>query len=325
MTADKPASSNVGTTSADYNGAYYEDPHLAGYADYGWESDEWREFFTGLARRIVGMFEPADALDVGCAKGMLVQALTECGVDARGIDISDFAIDSAHPDVRDRLSVGSATDALDGRFDLITCIEVLEHMSPGDAQKAIDSMCAASDRILFSSTPGHFDEATHINVHPTAQWAAWFAERGFFRRTDLDLSFLTSWAVVFERDELSKRDIVDRYESQLAPLNLEVIEKRRALLELRRQLAAAPSGARVVHLDDDTILARHAELAARDNVIGLEATITRLENDLRTARSRITRLRDRVDQRTKEVEALKASRTWRIGRMFTGRLGSSKG
>ena len=40
-------------------------------------------------------------------------------------------------------------------------------MSPGDAQLAIDHMCAATDRVLFSSSPGDFNEPTHINTHQT--------------------------------------------------------------------------------------------------------------------------------------------------------------
>ncbi len=84
----------------------------------------------------------------------------------------------------------------------MSCIEVLEHMSPADAQVAIDNIAAVTDRLLFSSSPGDHDEPTHVNTRPTAQWAAWFAERGFFRRTDVDLSFLSPWAVLFERGEL---------------------------------------------------------------------------------------------------------------------------
>lgn len=321
MTAETPAFSDVATTASDYDGSYYTDRHLGGHGAYSWESEEWRNFFTGAAERLVAMFEPATALDVGCAKGLLVQALVLKGVDAVGTDIADYAIENSHPDVRRRLSVRSATEAIEGRYDLVSCIEVLEHMSPQEAQQAIDSMCAATDRILFSSTPADFAETTHVNVRPTAQWAAWFAERGFYRRVDVDMSFLTPWAIVFERGELSKPSIVERYESYLSPLNLEVVEKRKALLELGRRVAAQGGGPRMVDLDDDALLARHAELTARDNVIGLEATITRLENDLRNARTRVRRLRERLEKREEDLAAMKASRSWRLGRLITRPLG----
>ena len=60
-------------------------------------------------------------------------------------------------------------------------------MSAADAQLAIDHSAAVTDRVLFSSSPVDHDEPTHINTQPPRAWAAWFAERGFFRRTDVDL------------------------------------------------------------------------------------------------------------------------------------------
>lgn len=325
MTAENPAVSGLATTSADYNGSYYNDAHLGGLGEYGWESEHWRNFFTQVAQRIVGLVEPRTVLDVGCAKGMLVQALASLGVDAHGSDISQFAIAAAHPDVASRLTVASATEPIEGRYDLITCVEVLEHMSPDDAQKAIDSMCAATDRILFSSTPADFHESTHVNVQPTGQWAAWFAERGFYRRTDADTSFLTAWAILFERDEPSKRMIVEHYETVLAPLNLEVSEKRQALLEANRALSELGGRGRTMDSNDAELLARHAELTALDHVLGLEATVTRLQQDLKTAKSRLKRLRERLEERDDEIAALRGSRTWKVGRLFTRPLGRLKG
>jgi SAM-dependent methyltransferase len=313
MTADNRALGDLSTTPVDYDGSYYDSGHL-GAGDYGWDSDHWRSFFTGVAERIVGLVAPKNAYDVGCAKGLLVQALAELGVDARGSDISEYAIESAHPDVAGRLSLASAADPIDGRYDLVTCIEVLEHMAPDEAQKAIDSMCAATDTILFSSTPADFHESTHVNVHPTAQWAAWFAERGFFRRTDADTTFVTPWAILFERADLSMRSVVSRYEEKFAPLHAEVIEKRRALLEANRTISELKRVSREVASNDESILSRHAALIARDNVIGLEAQIGTLQNQLARARQRLVAARERLKQRNEELDALRRSRSYRVGR-----------
>ena len=197
-----------GTRSEDYSSTYYNDAHLGGYDNYNWDNEEYRRFFLGVADRLSGSLAPRTTLDVGCARGLLVQALAERGVESRGIDISEHAVDSSHPDVRERLTVASAVVPIEGRFDLISCIEVLEHMSPADAQVAIDNMTGATDRILFSSSPRDYDEATHINTHPTAAWVGWFAERGFFRRTDFDATFLAPWAILLERGEVILASLV---------------------------------------------------------------------------------------------------------------------
>ena len=233
--SSSPAAS-LTTSSEDYGGAYYAS-HLGGSDAYSWESDSWREFFTRMARRILAISPASTVLDVGCAKGLLVQAFVEAGADARGVDISQHAVESSHPDVRDRLRVGSATEPIDGRYDLITCIEVLEHMEPSQALDAMDAMCAATDRIVFSSSPLDLAEPTHINVHETSQWMAWFADRGFYRRTDADLGFITPWAVMVERSTLTPRELVSRYETVVGPLIGETLAKREALLSAHREIS----------------------------------------------------------------------------------------
>lgn len=81
--------------------------------------------------------------------------------------------------------------------------------------------------------------------------------------------------------------------------------------------SGVPSGVVVVELDDDALLARHAALSARDHVMGLEATVATLQRELAATKKRARRLRDNLEDRTEELAALRASRTWRVGRMLT--------
>jgi len=186
-------------------------------------------------------------------------------------------------------------------------------------------MCAASSRVLFSSTPSDFGEPTHVNVHPSWQWAAWFAERGFYRRTDVDLTFLTEWAILFERDAQSTpRDLVGRYESYVGPMWAELLDKRAALLDAYRQVSALGEGPRTVDAEDRSILERHAALVARDNVIGLEAQISRLQADLRGTQVKLRRARERLKAREQELEAMRTSRSWRLGRALTAPIRKRK-
>ncbi len=105
---------DVGTEPGDYGLDYFR-----AYCGIGYHGDSphWVEFFGNVAERIVSLFEPQTVLDAGCAKGILVEALVERGVDAYGIDISDHAIATASPAVRDRLMVGSLASPIEGRFD----------------------------------------------------------------------------------------------------------------------------------------------------------------------------------------------------------------
>lgn len=305
---------NTATTSEDYNLRYFSH-----YSDtdeeYDWDSPGWRAFFTGIAKRTLEVTGPAArTLDVGCAKGFLVMAFLEQGSDAYGIDISETSIAAAPEPVRERVRVGSATEPFGARYDLITCTEVLEHLSPPDAELAIDNICAATDRIVLSSTPGDFDEPTHVNVHPVADWVAAFALRGFYRRTDIDMSFLAPWAIYFEQATLQPRDIVHRYETYLYPLRLEVGVKREALLEASRTISRLEDAKG----DEDRVHAlEHELLRLRDHAIACEATTAtaRLERDRALADVAATRA---------ELAAVRMSERWRLGGLLLSPVAAVK-
>ena len=69
--------------------------------------ETWLAFFGTIADRIVRDINPKRVLDAGCAIGMLVEVLRERGVDARGIDVSSYAIQSAPEALRPYLREGS--------------------------------------------------------------------------------------------------------------------------------------------------------------------------------------------------------------------------
>jgi SAM-dependent methyltransferase len=335
MSAPSGQPTSVGTDAQDYGDSYY---HTYGGIDepYDWASPHWRSFFTMVADRIRAVTNPSSVLDVGCARGLLVQAFYEQGVDAYGIDVSQRAIETAHPDVASRLSVGSAEE-IEGAWDLITCLEVLEHMAPSQSEHAIDSMCAASDRVLMSSTPSHFPEPTHINVREPAGWAASFAERGFFRRTDVELSFLATWAVLFERADLTRRDLVYRYEHYAYPMRVEVLEKRAALLDAHRKIGETEGGGgepdapenlpvsqRQSGLDQAAaanLELRHKLLTSRDHAIGAEAEAAQWRLRYEQAAAKLERVVPELDRAVIELDQTRGhlytaynSTTWRVGK-----------
>jgi hypothetical protein len=50
-------------------------------------ADLWLNFFAHIADKIIEHIQPHTVLDVGCAKGFLVEALRDRGVEAFGLDI----------------------------------------------------------------------------------------------------------------------------------------------------------------------------------------------------------------------------------------------
>ena len=198
---------------------YYDKNFFESYSSVSGESyaneEVWGAHFEAVADRIVEEFAPKTLLDAGCASGYLVAALRRRGVGAYGIDISEYAIGTAPQDIRPWLNVQSLTDPLPAAFpkhyDLVVCIEVLEHLLPEDGDRAIGLLCSYGDAILFSSTPDDLVNKTHVNVQQSEYWVRLFAKRGFYRDPIQSTDFVAAWAMYFHKTD-DVPDVVFRYE-----------------------------------------------------------------------------------------------------------------
>lgn len=199
-----------------YNEEYYHNG--CGPIPYE-EPEHWVEFFGMIADRIVKDIHPQTVLDAGCAMGYLVAALRDRGVEAYGVDISEYAISKVREDVRPFCRVASLTEAfpndLPQHYDLVVTIEVLEHLYAEDGQKAIANLCKHADTVLFSSTPDDFEERTHVNVQQREYWAKLFFEQGFTDDINYRPRYLTPYASLFRKNSDMVRQIED-YERLIA-------------------------------------------------------------------------------------------------------------
>jgi GT2 family glycosyltransferase len=161
-----------------------------------------------VADEIVRQLNPRTILDGGCAKGFLVECLRDRGVEAYGFDVSEYAISEVRPDIKPYCWVSSATNGISENYDLITCIEVCEHLSESDAQEAIRQMTSHADTILFSSTPSDFTEATHVNVRPIIDWLRLFAQFSFAPDQAFDAGFISPQAMLLRRAQVPPPDQV---------------------------------------------------------------------------------------------------------------------
>lgn len=236
---------------------------------------EWLAFFGTIADRIVADIAPRRVLDAGCAMGLLVEALRARGVDAWGLDISEYAIGQVHPSVREYCRVGSLATDLPDRFDLIVSIEVLEHMPPAEADTALVNLTRHTDDVLFSSSPVDYAEATHVNVRPPEVWAERFARQGFLRDLDFDASFVTPWAARFVRRAVAAPRLVLEYERAFARADRERRELREQVLRWDRlvqaEAAEAPRLREQLSSIGSQLAAAETDLAvARDRIFHME-------------------------------------------------------
>lgn len=195
----------------------------------------WLGFFAHIAETLIRAVRPRRVFDGGCAWGFLVEAFRDRGVEAWGVDISSYAIGQVRPDLQQYCRVGSLTEPIEGSFDLITCIEVLEHMPESEAEQAIRNLCRATDAILFSSTPSDFSEPTHVNVRPIVSWLHLFSEQGFAPDVLFDASFVAAHAFLLRRRDPLPIDALVLFGEKLR-IRAELARAQAELAQADRQL-----------------------------------------------------------------------------------------
>jgi len=304
------------SSAADYGAFYYRHDCGTPYE----RNEHWLKFFSEVADGIVRDLHPISVLDAGCAMGFLVEELRKRGVDASGFDLSEYAISQVHESVTEYCRVASVTEPLTERYDLITCIEVLEHLPPEESAAAVANLCGASDRILLSSTPEDFGEATHLNVQSPEAWSATMAQHGFYRDLDLDLSYLTPWATLYSRREEPQVETVRRYDRAWFRLRREVAEVRGSLLKSQQQMAELEAGGGIDNRPEvlKELDERNKEiLRLRDLLIGKDAELGGARGRAAELEARTLRLADAKNK----IEA----RVPLFGKVVRGLLGLLRG
>ncbi len=130
--------------SGDYWGfgyEYFDSPRsITGFRGYGQGGNaaEGRRDFAREARAIASIDDVRTVLDVGCAKGFLVRALRDLGIEAFGADVSEYAIDSADRSIRQYLRKVSAQEIGAGeRYDLVHVSGVLVYLTYSEIKRVL--------------------------------------------------------------------------------------------------------------------------------------------------------------------------------------------
>lgn len=95
-------------------------------------------FYRALVIKI--FLKPKKLLDVGCATGRMIKYLRILGVEAYGIELSDYALSKAIPEVKQFITKGDILNLpyKEEDFDTVTSFNVLEHLEKDNLIKAIE-------------------------------------------------------------------------------------------------------------------------------------------------------------------------------------------
>ena len=113
---------------------------------------EWINALAPLAGKRV--------LDVGCGGGILVEAIAKKGANVKGIDLSEKALKvaelhSLESEVQvsyELIAAEALADREAGQYDVVTCMEMLEHVpDPAAIVQACATLVKPGGRLFFST------------------------------------------------------------------------------------------------------------------------------------------------------------------------------
>lgn len=179
--------------SSQFGEAYFDGPREQGYGGYTYDG-RW----LAVARTATERYKLRSGqrvLDIGCAKGYFVHDLMQevPGLDAVGLDISEYALREAKSEVAHRLQLGNAKELPypDQSFEAVFAINTLHNLDRQDCIIALKEMKRVSKdpRHLFVQVDAYRDPAekelfeawmlTAKTYCMPEQWEALFEEAGY--------------------------------------------------------------------------------------------------------------------------------------------------
>lgn len=128
---------------------YRDQNFFDGDRNYGYGGYKYDGRWVSVAKRIKKIYKlknNAKILDIGCAKGFLVKDLVDIGLDAYGLDISEYAIKNSHKDVAGRIHLGNANKLPfgDNTFDFVISLNTLHNLEKKDCKVALKEITRVS-------------------------------------------------------------------------------------------------------------------------------------------------------------------------------------
>jgi hypothetical protein len=175
--------------------------------------------------------------ELGCFTGSVMSLLANAGVTVLGVEVSHLAFAFAYPNVREAMIFGDLlTLDIDRRFDVVLCMDVLEHISPLRLDQYIERVLSLvnDDGYVYLNSPmwgrdqifGLFEEPyleEWLSVGDASYWRHWpcddkgwpihghllwasagwwerkFRDHGLVRDTEVELAIHQSLVTFFEQ------------------------------------------------------------------------------------------------------------------------------
>ena len=137
---------------------YFDGDRTFGYGGYKYNP----KFFDKIVKKMIKHYnlkKRSKILDVGCAKGFMLYDFKKNIPNSkiRGIDISKYCKENAHPKVKRYITVGNCKKLLfnDNSFDLVVSISTIHNLEEKYIKQALSEIMRVSKGNIFLRVKAH--------------------------------------------------------------------------------------------------------------------------------------------------------------------------
>jgi len=117
-------------------------------------------------------FKPLSVLDLGCGKGPYLFYWNWFVQDILGVELSEWAVKNSF--IPEKVKQGDISQMMIRDYDLITCIDVLEHLDDNQLDKTLKTISDSGKQFLFSipfkGDPNLEADKTHKQFKTKEEW-----------------------------------------------------------------------------------------------------------------------------------------------------------
>ena len=171
---------------------FFDGDRKNGYGGYYYNSKFWTEVVQDL-NNFFKLKNGSKILDIGCGKGFMLFDFMKLNPNfvLEGIDISDYAITNAVPEVKKFLKIGNAKSLPyeDNSFDLVISINTTHNLEINQCKKALSEMERVSRKDKYLIVDAYSNEIekdrifawnlTAKTILSTNEWINLFEEASY--------------------------------------------------------------------------------------------------------------------------------------------------
>lgn len=142
------------------------------------QNDPWRSDANKIAKKLQDQYDPDSVIDFGCAIGAHLEPFYESGCTVKGVEGNLTALQhSVIPSVYIEHADLRKTYDTDGKYDLVICFEVAEHLPETYADVLVNTLSNAGSTVVMTAATPNQQGTHHVNLQHRDYWIQKFEDR----------------------------------------------------------------------------------------------------------------------------------------------------